>query len=586
LLLCFPAKLAASISQLGLYAAFAAAIHAANILSIGLKMELFRSFTRWTRAATTSAAAPCRSLSRTLASPFALILLFSSAAQAQAPKPKPVPAASSLSQDRVDRGLQVARTSPIALYAWLFKMPKGADLHIHITGAVYAETFISEAIEDHLCVNTTALAFSKPQSLSSTTPPEPVCAEGEVPASQALKDQALYDALVDAFSMRGFVPASGITAHDHFFDAFDKFKEVRRAHLGDWLDELATRAASQNEQYLELMHTPPFPHASAAAAAVPWQDDLAALRDQLLAHGLKEDIAAITSLTDAAEKLRNTRERCGQPDAAPACRVQIRYLFQVLRGLPKEIVFAQTILAMETAVVDPRFVGLNFVMPEDGVTSMRDYDLQMHMLEVLHTLYPNVHIALHAGELAPGLVPYEGLTDHIRGAVEQGHAERIGHGVDIMYETRPHELLKEMAAKHVMVEINLTSNDIILGVAGDEHPFPIYHQFHVPVALSTDDEGVSRINLTNEYVRAVLSYDLHYADLKELVRTGLEHTFLPGESLWRDPDDFRATNHACSHDTVGNTNPSKSCADFLATSEKSRQQWDLEQRFRQFESDF
>ena len=155
-----------------------------------------------------------------------------------------------------------------------------------------------------------------------------------------------------------------------------------------------------------------------------------------------------------------------------------------------------------------------------------------------------------------------------------------------MYETRPHELLKEMAAKHVMVEINLTSNDIILGVAGDEHPFPIYHQFHVPVALSTDDEGVSRINLTNEYVRAVLSYDLHYADLKELVRTGLEHTFLPGESLWRDPDDFRATNHACSHDTVGNTNPSKSCADFLATSEKSRQQWDLEQRFRQFESDF
>ena len=46
-----------------------------------------------------------------------------------------------------------------------------------------------------------------------------------------------------------------------------------------------------------------------------------------------------------------------------------------------------------------------------------------------------------------------------------------------MYEDRPYELLKEMAAKHVMVEINLTSNDVILGVAGKDHPFPIYRKY-------------------------------------------------------------------------------------------------------------
>ena len=28
----------------------------------------------------------------------------------------------------------------------------------------------------------------------------------------------------------------------------------------NWLDEIATRAASQNEQYLELMETPDFDH--------------------------------------------------------------------------------------------------------------------------------------------------------------------------------------------------------------------------------------------------------------------------------------------------------------------------------------
>jgi adenosine deaminase len=76
-------------------------------------------------------------------------------------------------------------------------------------------------------------------------------------------------------------------------------------------------------------------------------------------------------------------------------------------------------------------------------------------------------------ELIAGLVPEDGLTFHIREAVEKGHAERIGHGVDVMYEDHPYDLLKEMAAKRVMVEINLTSNDGILGIKGAEHPLSI-----------------------------------------------------------------------------------------------------------------
>jgi adenosine deaminase len=181
-------------------------------------------------------------------------------------------------------------------------------------------------------------------------------------------------------------------------------------------------------------------------------------------------------------------------------------------------------------------------------------------------------------------VPYEGLCCHIRLAVEEARAERIGHGVDVMYENRPHELLKEMARNHVMVEINLTSNDVILGVSGKDHPFPIYRQFGVPVALATDDEGVSRIDLTHEYVRAVQTYGLNYTDLKHMVRTGLEHSFLPGDSLWRIPDAFTGAAAACSKDSLGSEKPSSSCASFLKSSEKARQQWELERRFREFES--
>lgn len=481
--------------------------------------------------------------------------------------------------------LEAARTNPLQLRNFLKKMPKGADLHNHLSGAVYAESWIRAAADDHLCVNLASRSFAKPQGGSEKNSAEANCESGQVAAADAYKDQHLFDALIDAFSMRGFVPSAGVTAHDHFFDTFAKFGGTDHRHLGEWLDEVATRADAQNQQYLELMHTPEFGHTAAIASQIGWQEDFAQLRDALLAHGLRDEVAPATKAINEAEALRQKRERCGQPDAASACRVQMRYLCQVLRGFPKQQVFAQTLLCFETAMSDPRFVGINFVMPEDGYISMSDYALHMRMIAFLHQFYPKVHLTLHAGELAPGLVPYEGLCCHIRLAVEQTKAERIGHGVDVTYEDRPHELLKEMARKHIVVEISLTSNDIILGISGKDHPFPLYRQFGVPTALTTDDEGVSRIDLTHEYVRAVQTYGLNYRDLKQIVRTSLEHSFLPGESLWRAPDNFTVAASACARDSLGSVKPSSSCAAFLKSSEKASQQWELERRFRKFESE-
>ena len=493
--------------------------------------------------------------------------------------------AQSTSESRAAKALEAARQNPLSLRTWLYKMPKGADLHIHLSGAIYAETFIRDAAEDNLCVDTTKFAFVvvKPAP-DSTSPPQ--CSDGKVPAASAFQNQHLYDELIDSFSMRSFVPSSGESAHDHFFDTFAKFGGTAQRHKGEWLDEVATRAAAQNEQYLEIMETPDFSHTALLARATHWTEDFKSLREDLLNHGLRDNVAVARAHFDQAEAVRREREHCGQPDATPACAVEIRYLYQVLRGLPKEIVFAQTLLGFEVASADPRVVGINFVMPEDGDVSMADYALHMKMVAYLRTVYPKIHISLHAGELAPGLVSYEGLCCHIRQAVEVAQAERIGHGTDVMYETNPHELLKEMAAKHIMVEINLTSNDVILGVSGKNHPFPIYRQFKVPVALSTDDEGVSRIDLTHEYVRAVETYGLTYADLKQMVRTGIEHSFLPGESLYRDRDNFKQANAACTNETPRAEKPTQRCNDSLKSSEKAQQQWQLEARFRKFEASF
>lgn len=489
-------------------------------------------------------------------------------------------------EQRTARALEAARRNPLELRGFLRWMPKGADLHNHLAGAVYAESWIRAGAEDNLCVDLSTLSFLKAPAMTRSTPPQPVCGEGKTAAAQAFKDQHLYDALVDSFSMRSFVPSAGVSAHDHFFDTFGKFHGTDKRHTGEWLDEVAIRAQWQNEQYVEVMETPDFSHTAAIAKEIGWRKNFAKFREELLAHGLRDDVAVALQHFDQAEALRREREYCDKEGPYPACRVQIRFIYQVLRGFPKEQVFAQTLLGFEVASADPRVVGINYVMPEDGYISMSDYRVHMDILDFLHGLYPKVHVALHAGELALGLVQFGGLCCHIRMAVEQGHAERIGHGVDLMYEDRPYEVLKEMAARHVMVEINLTSNDVILGVSGKNHPLPIYRKWGVPVALSTDDEGVSRIDITNEYVRAVETYGLKYADLKTMVRTSLEHSFLPGVSLWRDQDAFTRPTADCAGNSLGAEKPSSSCTDFLQSSEKAKQQWELERRFREFEASF
>ena len=135
-----------------------------------------------------------------------------------------------------------------------------------------------------------------------------------------------------------------------------------------------------------------------------------------------------------------------------------------------------------------------------------------------------------------------------------------------------------------MVEINLTSNAVILGIKPPYHPLPEYLAAHVPVALSTDDEGVSRIDLTHEYVRAAMEYGLGYLDLKSMARTSMEHSFLPGQSLWQKPDDFTQVKAACAGQTPGAKSPAAACAELLKSSEKAAQQWELEGRFTLFES--
>ena len=423
-------------------------------------------------------------------------------------------------EQRTTKYFEWVRKSPPLLEAFLREMPKGGDLHNHLSGAVYAESYMQYAIDDKLCIDRKALSFVKaPCDESHDT----------VLAETALANPFLYRVMIDALSMRDFHPYSqpGISesGEDHFFATFGRFGLVSRAHTGEMLAEIASRAGRQNESYLEL--TVGFDRVSAGIGSkVGWNDDFDQMREKLSASGVGDAVQQVRKLVDDAEAEKNRLLGCDDmAHADPGCRVTIRYIYEVYRGTPKEQVFAEIMSGFSIAKADSRYVAVNPVMPEDGYTSMHDYGLHMEIFDYFHKLYPDVHLTEHAGELAAGLVSPGGLRSHIREAVETGHAQRIGHGVDVMAEEKPLALLEEMAQKHVAVEICLTSNDLILGVRGDRHPFPVYRKYGVPVVIATDDEGVSRSDMTHEYLKAVESYGLTYPDLKKIVRNSLEYSF-------------------------------------------------------------
>jgi adenosine deaminase len=119
----------------------------------------------------------------------------------------------------------------------------------------------------------------------------------------------------------------------------------------------------------------------------------------------------------------------------------------------------------------------------------------------------------------------DAMRSHIRQSVEVAHASRIGHGVDVLQEDGADSLLREMASRKVLVEISLTSNDVILGVRGSAHPFATYLNHGVPLALATDDAGVSLTDWTHEFYRAVTEQHADYRTLKSMVRNSIAFSF-------------------------------------------------------------
>lgn len=462
------------------------------------------------------------------------------------------------------------QSDPKKLSGFLQDMPKGADLHNHLGGVSMAENMLRYAQQDNLCVNKQSLAVIEnhhcPLALKVDT---------------IQRYPQLYHQVIDAWSMRNFQPGKE-SGHDHFFATFLKYLPILMKYRTEMVNEAVERACREHVIYLELMVMPDDNRSGLLGSQVPYDNNFNELRKKLLSQGVIPITQEISKQLDRYQK--TVQGFLSGPGKSVCPGFKLRYLYQVLREQPPTQVFAQLLTGFELAHRDPRVVGINLVQAEDGKLSMRDYSLQMHMIGFLHQLYPKVKISLHAGELVPGLVPRSGLRFHIREAIEVAQANRIGHGVDIRYEDHSQQLLQEMAKKQILVETNLSSNAAILNVTGQQHPILLYQQYYVPVALSTDDEGVLRTNLTQQFEIAEANYHYPYLTLKQLVRNSIHYSFLPGTSLWQDAH-YRYPVAVCK-DSLRSGHLSLSCQRFLDNNEKADSEWKLEQQFLGFEQKF
>lgn len=467
---------------------------------------------------------------------------------------------------------QTIQNSPQELSLFLDHMPKGGELHYHLSGGSYAKNLFQDGLLDHsLCLNLKTSAVYKNK---------------QCPVNQQLAtilQQPEYESVMNAWSMRNSLPYS-IQGHEHFFNVFERIDPVVNESRAAILAEELNRAADQHEDYMELIVGLGNEKISELAQNIPWNSNYKSLEAQLDAAGLPAIISGVKKEAEAQDLLAKKIMHCTSPsEAQPGCKVQYRYLYYALRLQSPSIVFAQLYAGFQLANTDPRFVGINIVGAEDNPTALHDYKLHMQMIAYLYKQFPNVHMSLHAGELTRYLVPPEDLRFHVHDAVFVAHTDRLGHGSDIAHEADAADILKYMAAHHILDEVNLTSNAELLGVEGSRHPLPLFLKYGVPVALSTDDEGILRTDLTHEYVRAISTYNLTYEQIKNMARNVLSYSFLPGESLWNDF--VSGVPVAVCQQSIADHQLLPSCETFLNENEKAKMQWQLEQEFWVFEAE-
>lgn len=426
----------------------------------------------------------------------------------------------------VSNYLNEIRNNPAKLRAFFSQMPKGGDLHHHYSGSVYAETFIDYVVKNDYFVHRETLEVSKnkPSNDKEWIKFSSLKKEGQLAEYQFR--------ILQKWSIKDYDHIS-IPSDKKFFGTFSDFDVASKENIDSGLLELKHRAIKENVSYIETM---------LASIKCDRIDELSSqfdpkfqrilqqkdernsqqLLDTLFSKLMEKNIVSCSD--HFSENIVNRLHHSMHIDDDSFI---MRYQTYTVRTFEASEVFKRLILAFDAASKNPLIVGVNILSPEDNEIAMRDYWLHMQMFKYCKNKYPTVKFSMHAGELTLGLVKPEELTWHINSAVRDAGANRIGHGVDIPYEANSYALLNYMKEKGIAIETNLFSNEFILKVKNGLHPITLYKEFNVPIVISSDDAGVLRTNLTEQYVLLASRYpEFSYDDIKKIIYNSINYSFI------------------------------------------------------------
>lgn len=410
------------------------------------------------------------------------------------------------------------------LTAFLTSMPKGADLHHHYSGSVYGETYWEILSDSNGWINMVSLDIDTPNAVH----------EAPWKHFMELRREKWFDSLKQEFlrkvSIKDYNPSTP-PPDQQFSTTFEKMASVASFGMQRGLLELKQRAVSENVQYIEtiLWQTDT---AISPPAGTNWEKSLtaASLKDSLTVFDTLNKIhtalisdGVVSAAKNFCRKLDEVHYRANIDDSS----FMIRYLLYVTRSASALSVYRRLLIAFQAASLDTLVVGVHLGGAEEGEVFPRDYSLNILMVAHLSRLYPNVKYTIHAGDLAIGMVRPELLRSQITQAVMIAGAKRLGHGVDIAYESNWKDVLDSMSKQKIPIEVNLSSNEFILEIKNEQHPILLYHTHKVPIVIGTDIAGVLRTDLTQQYVLLATRYPtLHYADIKQIVKNSISYSFI------------------------------------------------------------
>lgn len=429
--------------------------------------------------------------------------------------------------------------NPQQLQKFLQAMPKGADLHLHASGAIPTEDLIEMAAKYHYCI----------QADFRLIPKDASC----VDFADFILDPKRRAQIINAWSMDDSHRLDAKSRAKHFFATFPKFDLMVKAHWPEVIAKVIAQAEAEQILYLEIMVSMQGNKPRANGQDFSQRKDVRAF--------IEQNIVAFRQLKSQVLQL------------IPKPKTDYALILEIKRNQD----FAQfkldawEVFAIANAI--PDVVGINLVQPEYAEFAQRDYKKQLKYLKWLTTRFMHRPLVLHAGEIPFDLASTQ--EGHVALALTEVDPLRIGHGVSILCEKNHDQTLRHMRNANIAVEINLTSNAQILDIKGKDHPITAYLARKVPVVLSSDDPGVSRNHLSQEYYRAITEHHLSLKDILQINRNSLTYSLQPGSSLWLLHSPSQRVK-AC------RLLNSKSCLNYIRSQPKATLQWHLEQELARY----